>query len=135
MSKKTVKIYDDEKMIYEGSLTGNTCLLKGRLYKDPQTQGKAVHFSLQISNGKNPETNQWNNPTYADCSAFGDLSKAILERYREKDNIWIIGKFYSKSHNGRIYKGFVIKGVINLKPETSDTPDSNNFIGTEDVPF
>ena len=135
MSKKIIKIYDDEKIIYEGNLTGNTCFLKGRLYKDPKVQGKAVRFSLQISNGKNPETNQWNNPTYADCSAFGDLSKAILERYHEKDYIWIIGKFYSKSYEGKIYKGFIIKDVINLKLETSTDPDSKDFIGDSDIPF
>lgn len=135
MGKKTVKIYDDEKIIYEGTLSVNTCFLKGRLYKDPQAQGKAVRLSLQISNGKNPTTNQWNKPTYADCSVFGDLSKAILERYHEKDDMWVIGKFYSKSYNGKIYKGFIVKDVVNLKLEPTNNPDSTDYIGTEDVPF
>jgi hypothetical protein len=61
--------------------------LKGRLTKAPITNGKAVCFNLQISGGKNPNTNEWNRPTYVDCSAFGEIGEVISERYCEHDEI------------------------------------------------
>lgn len=127
MAKK-FKIYDEEDLIYEGILSVNTAILKGRLAKDPQISGKAVHFSLQISGGKNNQTNEWNKPTYADCSAFGELGEQIFKRYCGKDEIRIIAKFYSNVHDGKFYKGFNVREVINMKSESSKSPDGMEYI-------
>lgn len=132
---KTLKIFEDENLIYEGVLSVNTAILKGRLTKDPQSSGKVVRFSLQMSNGKNVQTDQWNKPTYADCTAFGELGEQIFKRYQQHDDIWLIAKFYTKTHEGKVYKGFNIKEVINLKTESSKNPESSDFVGDEDIPF
>lgn len=102
MAKK-FKIYKDDDLIYEGTLSVNTAILKGKLAKGPKSSGKSVHFSLQISGGKNAQTNQWNKSIFADCSAFGELGEQIFKRYREMDEIWIIAKFYSNVQDGKYY--------------------------------
>ena len=132
---KNLKIFEDENLIYKGILSVNTAILKGRLTKDPDTSGKVVRFSLQMSNGKNAQTDQWNKPTYADCSAFGELGERIFKRYHQHDDIWLIAKFYTNTHDGKTYKGFNIKEVINIKPEASSDPQSPDFVGDEDIPF
>lgn len=134
MAKK-FKIYEDEDLIYEGILSVNTAILKGKLAKNPTTNGKAVHFSLQISGGKNAQTNEWNKLTYADCSAFGELGEQIFKRYCEKDEIWIIAKFYSNARDGKFYKGFNVREVINMKEKSASDPNNTDFVGDEDIPF
>ena len=84
---KKLKIFEDESLVYEGNLSVNTAILKGRLTKNPTVSGKATAFNLQISGGKNPNTNEWNRPTYVDCSAFGEIGEVISERYCEHDEI------------------------------------------------
>lgn len=133
---KTLKIFDDDgNLIHEGVLSVNTAILKGRLTKDPQTSGKVVRFSLQMSNGKNTQTDQWNKPTYADCSAFGELGEQIFKRYQQHDDIWLVAKFYTNSYEGKVYKGFNVKEVINMKAETPVNPDNMDFVGDNDIPF
>lgn len=129
---KNFKIYEDENLIYEGILSVNTAILKGRLTKDPQSSGKVTKFSLQISNGKNSETDQWNKPTYVDLSAFGEIGEQIFKRYKQHDDIWLIAKFYSNNYDGKIYKGFNVREVINMKAEN---PENAEFTGDNDLPF
>lgn len=132
---KTIQIFEDDKNIYEGILSVNTVILKGQMYKNPQQMGKSTHFTIKISNGKKQSTNEWYKSTYADCTAFGTLGEQILERYIDKDDIWIIGKFYCNTKNGKTYKGFNVRDVINIKKEPSKSPDDYNYIGDEDIPF
>lgn len=132
---KTIQIFEDDNKIYEGTLSVNTAILKGQMYKNLHQTGKCTQFTIKISNGKNQSTNEWYKPTYADCTAFGTLGEQILERYIDKDEIWIIGKFYCNTKNSKTYKGFNVKEVINIKKEPSKNPNDDNYIGNEDLPF
>ena len=58
MMIKKLKILEDDILIYEGNLSVNTVILKGKLAKNPTKNGKATNFNLQISGGKNPQTNE-----------------------------------------------------------------------------
>ena len=110
---RTTKIYDGNKEVYNGSYYVNTAIFKGRLHKDPQQVGqKAVKFALKLSNGKYEKTGEWREPTFADCTAFGDIGKQILNNYKSKDGIWIICKYYSKNVEGKYYKGFIVREII-----------------------
>ena len=55
-------------------------------YKSPERDvfiekinDKIIKFVLQISNGKDPKTDQWRKSTFVKCTVFNDLSKEILE--------------------------------------------------------
>ena len=110
---KTTKIYNDEKEVYSGNCYVNTVIFRGRIYGNFREIGQnGVKFSLQLSNGKDESTGQWNKPTFADCTAFGDVSKRILKEYKPKDEIWIIAKYYSKQHESKYYKGFIVREII-----------------------
>ena len=110
---KTTKIYNDEKEIYSGNCYVNTVIFRGRIYGDLKEVGQSgVKFSLQLSNGKDESTGQWNKPTFADCTAFGDVSKKILKEYKPTDEIWLIAKYYSKQIDGKYYKGFIVREII-----------------------
>ncbi len=126
---RKLKIFEDENLIYEGNLSVNTAIFKGRLTKNPTLVGKAVHFTLQVSGGKNSQTNEWNKSTFVDCCAFDELGEMILEKYHEKDEIFVIAKFYSNIKDDKVYKGFNIKKVINVKA------DDLNLINDDDLPF
>ena len=81
---------------------------------------------MQLSNGKDDNTGEWNKPTFADCTAFGDVAKRILKEYKPKDEIWIIAKYYSKQHGGKFYKGFIVRDIISEK-ERVTAPDNSRF--------
>ena len=109
---KTTKIYNDEKEVYSGNCYVNTVIFRGRIYGDFRKIGQdGVKFSLQLSNGKDESTGQWNKPTFADCTVFGEISKRILKEYKPKDEIWIIAKYYSKQYEGKYYR-FIIREII-----------------------
>ena len=110
---KTTKIYNDEKEVYSGNCYVNTVIFRGRIYGNFREIGQnGVKFSLQLSNGKDESTGQWNKPTFANCTAFGEISKRILKEYKPKDEIWIIAKYYSKQYEGKYYKGFIVREII-----------------------
>lgn len=110
---KTTKIYDNEKEVYSGNCYVNTVIFRGRIYGDFKEVGQSgVKFSLQLSNGKNEESGEWNKSTFADCTAFGETAKKILKEYKPRDEIWLIAKYYSKQAQGKYYKGFIVREVI-----------------------
>lgn len=132
---KKLRISEDDKVIHEGNLSVNTAILKGRLTKNPTVNGEATAFNLQISGGKNPQTDSWNKPTYVDCSAFGELGEIISERYHEHDEIWFIGKFYTRSYEDKVYKGFIVRELINVKEKPSKDLENVDLTSDEDLPF
>ena len=88
-------------------------IFRGRIYDEFKKVGQdGIRFSLQLSNGKDPKTNEWNKPTFADCSAFGGMATGILNVYKTKDEIWLIAKYYSKQQDGKYYKGFIVRETI-----------------------
>ncbi len=82
---KTVKIFENEANIYSGNCYVNTVIFRGRIYGNfRKISQNGVKFSLQLSNSKDESTGQWNKPTFADCTAFGEISKRILKEYKPK---------------------------------------------------
>ena len=51
-------------------------------------------------------------PTFAECSAFGEIAKRIAKEYKPKDEIWLTAKYYSKEVDGKYYKGFIVREII-----------------------
>ena len=127
--QRTIKIFEDDKIIYERNLSVNTAILKGRIYKNPTSFGESAHFTLEISGGKDAKTNDWRKPTYADCTAFGELGSKILNLYKERDEIFVLCRFYSNTKGEQTYKGFIVRDIINLK---NDVEISN---ADNDLPF
>ena len=130
---KTTKIFDNEKEIYSGKCYVNTVIFRGRIYGDFKEVGQSgIKFSLQLSNGKDEKSGEWKRPTFADCSAFGDIAKKLLKEYKAKDEIWIIAKYYSKHQDGKYYKGFIVREIIN---EEEIEMEAQGLIDNEDLPF
>lgn len=129
---KTTKIYNDEKEVYSGNCYVNTVIFRGRIYGNFREIGQnGVKFSLQLSNGKDESTGQWNKPTFADCTAFGEISKRILKEYKPKDEIWIIAKYYSKQYEGKYYKGFIVREIITEQ----EIEKAGETLLDDDLPF
>ena len=129
---KTTKIYNDEKEVYSGNCYVNTVIFRGRIYGDFREIGQnGVKFSLQLSNGKDESTGQWNKPTFADCTAFGEISKRILKEYKPKDEIRIIAKYYSKQYEGKYYKGFIVREIITEQ----EIEKAGETLLDDDLPF
>ena len=155
---KTTKIYNDEKEVYSGNCYVNTVIFRGRIYGDFRKIGQnGVKFSLQLSNGKRrgaaaksrseicenqkfdstriyfdtENSGEWNKPTFADCTAFGDIGKQILNNYKSKDEIWIICKYYSKNVEGKYYKGFIVREIITEQ----EIEKAGETLPDDDLPF
>ena len=130
---KTTKIFDNEKELYSGKCYVNTVIFRGRIYGDFKEVGQSgIKFSLQLSNGKDEKSGEWKRPTFADCSAFGNIAKKLLKEYKAKDEIWIIAKYYSKHQDGKYYKGFIVREIIN---EEEILQEARNFTNNDDLPF
>lgn len=109
---KTTKIYNNEKEVYSGNCHVNTVIFRGRIYDELKKVGQdGIKFSLQLSNGKRQGTavksrseicknqkfdstrlysdtensGEWNKPTFAESTAFGETAKRILKEHKAKD--------------------------------------------------
>ena len=123
---KTLKIFDNDKEVYSGNCSVNTVILRGRIYSDLREVSKGTaKFSLQLSNGKDKVTGEWNKPTFVDCAAFGKVAQRILKEFKPKDELWAIAKYYAKRQNDKVYKGFIIQAIISgKKPVGPQIPTS-----------
>ena len=129
---KTTKIYNDEKEVYCGNCYVNTVIFRGRIYGDFKEINKGgVKFSLQLSNGKDEKSGEWNKPTFANCTAFGDVSEKILKEYKPKDEIWLILKYYSRQVDGKYYSGFIVREIITDK----EIEKADETLLDDDIPF
>ena len=132
---KILKIFDDEKEIYSGNLRVNTVYFKGKIYGELKTKSKdVVSFTIKLSNGKDPETGEWRKSTFANCTAFGRNAQILVSKYRDKDDIQLICKFYTKQLGLEIYKGFTVLEVIENfqnKEESGNNPDNKNVLKFE----
>ncbi len=126
---KTLRIFDNDKEVYSGNCSVNTVILRGRIYSDLREVSKGTaKFSLQLSNGKDKVTGEWNKSTFADCTAFGKTAQRILKEYKPKDELWAITKYYSKRQNDKVYKGFIIHTIIERKDvKQAHMPTSPQF--------
>ena len=123
---KTLKIFDNDKEVYSGNCSVNTVIFRGRIYSDLREVRKGTaKFSLQLSNGKDKVTGEWNKPTFVDCTAFGEVAQRILKGFKPKDELWVIAKYYAKRQNDKVYKGFIVQTIItDKKPVVRQTPTS-----------
>lgn len=90
-------------------------------FKDIVTKNNGLRFSLKVSNGKDETTGEWKKPTFADCSAFGKIAEKTKKEYQTKDEIFVMAKYYQKEYEGRYYKGFVTKQVIQNRGSAKNT--------------
>ncbi len=137
---KKVKLFNDDKLIYEGNLAVNTAFLRGRIYKNVEKFGSVYHFTIKLSNGKDEKTGEWRKSTYADCTAFGELGEQIHIHYCTGDEIFIIGKFYANKIEDKVYKGFNVREVIglqNTEPQSQENKKAEESTEwtDEDLPF
>lgn len=123
---KILKIFEDEAKVYNGNCYVNTVIFKGRIYGEFRDAGEdGIKFSLKISNGKDEKTGEWRTPEFAGCTAFREVAKQILREYKAGDEIWILAKYYSKQHEDKYYKGFIVREVIK-KQEANGKIRTNN---------
>ena len=128
---KTTKIYDDEKMVYSGNCYVNTVIFRGRIYDElKEIKSNGIKFLLQISNGKDDITGNWNKPTFAECCAFGETAKRIAKEYNPKVENWLTAKYYSKEVDGKYYKGFIVREII-----TEQEIEKSSEELLDDLPF
>ena len=133
---KTLKIFDNDKEVYSGNCSVNTVILRGRIYSDlREVSNGTAKFSLQLSNGKDKVTGEWNKSTYADCTAFGQIAQRILKEYKPKDELWVIAKYYSKRQNDKTYKGFIIQAIITGKKSTAPQTSTFSSLSDDYLPF
>ena len=131
---KTLKIFDNDKEVYSGNCSVNTVIFRGRIYSDLREVSKGTaKFSLQLSNGKDKVTGEWNKPTFVDCTAFGEVAQRILKEYKPKDELWVIAKYYAKRQNDKVYKGFIVQAIITdkaslVRPATSPTGLDDDYL-------
>ncbi len=118
---RKVKIFNDDKLIYERNLAVNTAILRGRIHKNVEKFGSTYHFTLKLSNGMDEKTGEWRKTTYADCTAFGELGEQIYINYCAGDEIFIIGKFYANKIEDKVYKGFNVREVIDSQLDEIQT--------------
>ena len=133
---RVLKIYDDDKEIYSGNCSVNTAIFKGKIFGDFNEIGlenQGIRFKVKVSSGKDKNTDKWNKPTFVDCAAFGEICERIKSDYKAKDEIFIIAKYYQKEYEGRYYKGFIVKDVIQNKK--SEDGYSNDLLENEYLPF
>ena len=129
---KTTKIYNNEKEVYSGNCYVNTVIFRDRICDELKKVGQdGIKFSLQLSNGKDSKTGEWNKPTFADCTAFGETAKRILKEYKAKDEIWLIAKYYSKQQDGKYYKGFIVREIITEQ----EIQQAGEAVFDNDLPF
>ena len=131
---KTLKIFDNDKEVYSGNCSVNTVIFRGRIYSDLREVSKGTaKFSLQLSNGKDKVTGEWNKPTFVDCTAFGEVAQRILKEYKPKDELWAIAKYYARRQNDKVYKGFIVQAIITdkaslVRPATSPTGLDDDYL-------
>ena len=136
---RTIKIFNEEKEIYSNSCPVNMVIFRGRICGEIQKiNDRIIKFTLQLSNGKDPSTDQWRKPTFVKCSAFDSISKEILKEYKTGEEIWVIAKYYTNKYNDKIYHEFCVRDVIGTKvkeTETKKEAKASTELLDDDLPF
>lgn len=138
MADREIALFEDGVEYYRGKLSVNECYFRARVSKDiPAAVGKApTKFSLSVSNGKKRDSEEWLPNTFVNCLAWGDLGKQISDRYSDKDEIEIIGKYAPHKYNNTTYPEFIVREVIRMKPESDSADGDLSFGGDNDpLPF
>ena len=139
----TIKIYNDGKEIYSGDCYSNMAFLKGFISGEiKRVSSGCAKFSLRLSNGKDDKTGEWRPSTFADCTAFREEADIILKDYKDGDAIWILGKFYCQKYEGKYYRGFTVRNLINIPNNKKERNNSQNEVKPvkaddfyDDLPF
>lgn len=136
---RTIKIFNEEKEIYSNSCPVNLVIFRGRIYgKFQKVNDRIIKFIIQLSNGKDPSTDQWRKPTFVKCSAFDSMSEEICKDYKTGDEIWITAKYYRNKKEDKIYHEFCVRDVIDAKVKEvenkKETASKSDFLD-DDLPF
>lgn len=132
--------YHDDAQICQLYFGSRACAASGRNSK-PDEQEKAQRIANDSEQSDNAfdraKTGTWRKPTFADCTAFGEVAQRILKEYKPKDEIWIIAKYYSRQHDGKYYKGFIVRDIIFEREITDEASKSKGYRAFEndDLPF
>lgn len=59
-----------------------------------------MHFTLEVSGGKDPKTNEWRKPIYADCTAFGELHIFIFDLSYSMQISWYFSGYMKGEDHG-----------------------------------
>lgn len=136
---RTIKIFNEEKEIYSNSCPVNMVIFRGRICGEIQKiNDRIIKFTLQLSNGKDPSTDQWRKPTFVKCSAFDSVSAEILKDYKTGEEIWVVAKYYTNKYNDKIYHEFCVRDVIGTKvkeTETKKEAKASTELLDDDLPF
>lgn len=136
---RTIKIFNEEKEIYSNSCPVNMVIFRGRICGEIQKiNDRIIKFTLQLSNGKDPSTDQWRKPTFVKCSAFDSVSAEILKNYKTGEEIWVVAKYYTNKYNDKIYHEFCVRDVIDAKvkkKETKKEAKTSTELLDDDLPF
>lgn len=127
MVTREIALYENGVEYYHGKLSSNECYFRGWISKDvKRANGKApTKFTMKVSNGKKKDSDEWLQPTFVNCIVWGDLGDKIADRYADKDEIEVIGKYQPNKYNGTIYPNFLVREVIRMKEAESNNPYPN----------
>jgi len=146
---REIVLYENGVEYYRGKLGVNECVFRGRVFKDViAPAGRApAKFTVMTSNGKKKDSDEWLPSTFINCIVWGELGQKIADRYADKDEIEIIGKYSPSNYNKTTYPQFTVRDVPRMKPaeETTEQPapayasgDTGDFeeVDTnDDLPF
>ena len=121
---REIVFFEDGKEYYRGKLAVNECYFRGRIFKEVQhANGRGpTKFTITVSNGKKKGSDEWLPSTFVNCLAWQELGEQIADRYAEKDDIEIIGRYTPHSYNKATYPEFTVREVIRMKDGESENP-------------
>lgn len=117
----------------------NNLTIAGNVGRDAELrttqQGKDVcGFTVAVSNGKDRD------PTWFDCSLWGDRAKKLAPYIRKGDKITVAGEVSAREHNGKAYLQVFVRDLTFQSPKSSDTqPNPQGGYGggdmDDEIPF
>lgn len=121
---REIVLFEDGKEYYRGKLAVNECYFRGRIFKEVQrANGRGpTKFTITVSNGKKKGSDEWLPSTFVNCLAWQELGEQIADRYAEKDDIEIIGRYTPHSYNKATYPEFTVREVIRMKEAGTENP-------------
>lgn len=149
---REIVLYENGVEYYRGKLGVNECVFRGRVFKDviAPTGRAPAKFTVMTSNGKKKDSDEWLPSTFINCIAWGELGQQIADRYVDRDEIEIVGKYAPNNYNNTTYPQFVVRDVPRMKPEeettasteqpaptyaSGDTGDFEEVDTNDDLPF
>lgn len=134
---RTVKFFEDDTEVITRYTGTHFTYVRGKIHGEIKQfgDGKVTKFKVSVSNGKDKGSGEWRPSTFYDCTAFGDKGQQIKDRYNDKDEIELFLKFSPNKSGDRYFYGFNVVDVPRMKPEDAENPNSDEYVGSEELPF